>query len=212
MTIRIVIADDHPLILDALSTLFASEVDLRIVQRCSSGEAAIAAVREHHPDVLLLDVRMPHTSGMDVMRALVAAKSTTRVVLLTAQLDDEEVLEAVRLGARGLVLKDMASRQLLDCIRSVHAGGLWLEKASVGHALESLLRREEARREIGQILTNREIEIVRMTAEGFRNRDIGEKLFISEGTVKVHLHNIYEKLDVSGRVELTRYAQKHRIV
>jgi DNA-binding NarL/FixJ family response regulator len=136
----------------------------------------------------------------------------TRVVILTATLDEEGLAEAVRLGVRGLVLKELAPKLLVQCIRKVHAGELWLEKRSVSSALEKLLQRESARNEAAQVLTLREIEIIKQVAAGLRNTEIGKKLFISEGTVKIHLHNIYQKLGVDSRTKLARYAQEKGLV
>src|SRR5919204_4841278 len=135
-------------------------------------------------------------------------KLPTRVVVLTATLGEEGLTEAVRLGVRGLVLKELAPKLLVECIRKVHAGELWLERRSVTSALEKLLQRESARNEAAQVLSPREIEIIKHVALGLRNMEIGKKLFISEGTVKIHLHNIYQKLGVDSRTKLAYYAQE----
>jgi DNA-binding NarL/FixJ family response regulator len=207
-----VLADDHPIILDGLVQLFGLEEGLEVVGRCRDGDEALQAVRELEPDVLVLDVRMPGADGIDVLRALEQEGLDTRVVLLTAGLEDEQLLDAIRAGARGVVLKDMAPRLLVEAVRTVLAGGQWLEKGLGGRALTRLLGRERGLREAARLLTPREMEILRMVAQGLRNRAIAEKLFITEGTVKVHLHNIYEKVGVDGRVELTLYAQEKGLV
>jgi DNA-binding NarL/FixJ family response regulator len=207
-----VIADDHPIVLDGLEQLFRLEQGYTVVARCRDGEETLEAVRKHRPDVLVLDVKMPGRDGLAVLRELGAEGSTTRVVLLTAALEDERLLEAIRLGARGVLLKDMAPELLVEAVAAVHAGGHWLERGLGGRALQRLLQRDAARREAEQVLTSREVEIVRMVASGMRNRKISETLFISEGTVKIHLHNIYQKVAVDGRVELTLYAQRHGLV
>ena len=118
----------------------------------------------------------------------------------------------IRLGARGVVLKETAPRLLVEAVREVHAGGEWLEKGLVGRALRRLMDRESSLRSSIRSLTQRELEIVRLVAEGLRNRAIGERLFISEGTVKIHLHRIYEKLGVDGRLELALYAREKGLV
>jgi len=212
MPITLVIADDHPLILDGMENLFRLEKDFKVVARCLDGEETVKAVRKHKPDVLVLDIRMPGTDGLSVLRQMKKEKLSTRVVLLTAALGEDEVAEAVRLGVRGLVLKEMAPKLLVQCIRQVHAGELWLEKRSVTSALEKLLQREAGQREVTLLLTPREIEIVKQVAAGLRNTEIAKKLFISEGTVKMHLHNIYQKLGVDSRTKLTRYAQEKGLV
>jgi len=212
MPITLVIADDHPLILDGMENLFRLEKDFKVVARCLDGEETVKAVRKHKPDVLVLDIRMPGTDGLSLLRGMKKEKLSTRVVLLTAALGEDEVAEAVRLGVRGLVLKEMAPKLLVQCIRQVHAGELWLEKRSVTSALEKLLQREAGQREVTLLLTPREIEIVKQVAAGLRNTEIAKKLFISEGTVKMHLHNIYQKLGVDSRTKLTRYAQEKGLV
>ena len=212
MPISLVIADDHPLILDALQNLFRFEKDFKILARCLDGDEALKAVRRHQPDILVLDIQMPAKHGLVVLREMREEKLPTRVVVLTATLDEEGLTEAVRLGVRGLVLKELAPKLLVQCIRKVHVGELWLEKRSVSSALEKLLQRESARNEVAQLLTPREIEIIKQVAAGLRNTEIGKKLFISEGTVKIHLHNIYQKLGVDSRTKLTRYAQEKRLL
>lgn len=208
MPITLILADDHPLILDGMENLFRIEKDLRVVARCLDGEETLKAVRKHKPDILILDIRMPGKDGLAVLRAMRKENLPTPVVLLTAVVEEEEVAEAIRLGVRGLVLKELAPKLLVQCIREVNAGGLWLEKHSVSTALERLLQREAGRKEAAQVLTPREVEIVRQVAAGLRNAQIATQLFISEGTVKMHLHNIYQKLNVDNRTKLTRYAQE----
>ena len=212
MPITLVIADDHPLILDAMENLFRLEKDLKVVARCLEGDEALKAVRRHKPDILVLDIQMPAKDGLVVLREMRKEKLPTLVVVLTATLDEEGLTEAVRLGVRGLVLKELAPRLLVQCIRKVHGGALWLEKRLVGSALEKLLQRETARNEAAQVLSPREIEIIKQVAAGLRNMEIGKKLFISEGTVKIHLHNIYQKLGVDSRTKLARYAQEKGLV
>ena len=207
MPITLIIANDHPIFLDGLEDIFRREPDFQVLARCLEGQAALRAVRQLKPDVLILDLRMPKMDGLGVLREMQEEKLPTRVVVLTAALDEDEVLEAIRLGVQGVVLKEMAARLVVQCVRKVHAGEQWLEKRSVSLALERLLKREAATREIAGLLTSREIEIVRMVADGLRNREIADRLYINEGTVKAHLHNIYEKLKVNSRLQLTRYAR-----
>jgi DNA-binding NarL/FixJ family response regulator len=211
MPIRVVLADDHPIVLEGLQQLFAVEKDFEVVAHCSDGEEALAAVEEQKPDVLVLDVRMPRLDGLGVLRELAARKSAARVVLLTAEVNDNEVLEAVRLGARAIVLKETASQTLLRAARAASRGEQFLDERSVRRALDHLLRREAGVAEARRMLTARELQIVRMVATGQRNRQIAEALSISEGTVKIHLHSIYAKLGVSGRMELMLYAREHAL-
>ena len=207
MRIRLVLADDHPIVLDGLETLFRRESDFQVVARCVNGDEALQAVRRHRPDVLLLDIRMPRRNGLAVLEEMRKKKLPTRVVLVTAAVEKHEVLEALRLGVRGIVLEDVAPRRLVRCVRKVHAGEQWIEDELISDALATLMRREAGAREVADRLTRREIEMVRMVATGLRNKEMSGCLAITEGTVKIHLHNVYKKLKVQNRVELTLYAQ-----
>jgi DNA-binding NarL/FixJ family response regulator len=207
MPIRLILADDHPFILDALEGLFGHEEDIQVLARCRDGQETLDAVRRHRPDILVLDIRMPVKDGLAVIREMQKEGIPTRVVLLTAAIDDEEVLEAVRFGVHGVVLKEMAPPLLVQCIRRVHAGEHWLEQGILQRAMGKMMRHEAARKEMSQALSTREIEIVRLICKGLRNKEIAKKLFISEGTVKIHLHNIYEKLEVDGRMDLILLCQ-----
>lgn len=212
MPIRVVLVDDHQIVLHGLHQLFERQGDFEVAAACSDGASAIEAVRTHRPDVLILDLRMPGQGGLDVLRALAAQQLACRSVLLTAAIRDDEVMEAVRLGAMGVVLKESSPDVLLECVRSVHGGTPWIERETATRAFRSVLDREAAAQQAGETLTPREIEIVRMVAQGLRNKVIAERLSISEGTVKVHLHNIYEKLGVDGRLELVLSAQQKGLI
>ena len=212
MPVGLVLADDHPIVLDGLERLFHLEQDLKVLARCKDGEETLRAARRHRPDILVLDIRMPGMGGLAVVREMREEKLPTRVVLLTGALDEDEAMEAIRLGVRGVVLKEMAPKLLVQCIRKVHTGEQWVERRSFGRALETMMRREAGARQIAGVLTPREMEIVRLVASGLHNKEIAAKLAISEGTVKIHLHNIYEKLNVRGRLELTLYAQGKGLV
>ncbi|HET8775230.1 MAG TPA: response regulator transcription factor [Thermoanaerobaculia bacterium] len=208
MPIRIVIADDHPVVRRGLAQFIADEDGLEVVAECADGLCALEAVTRHAPDVIIVDLRMPQLDGFEVLRLLSAMPSPPAAVLLAGNISDEEVVAAMRLGVKGVVLKEMAPALLVACIRKVAAGGTWLEKEAVGRALEKMLRQEQVQQKVREVLTPREIDIVRMAASGLGNREIGEKLFISEGTVKTHLHSVYEKLGLKGRVQLANYAQE----
>jgi two-component system nitrate/nitrite response regulator NarL len=212
MPIRLIVADDHPLILDALQQLFHLEEDFQLLACCRNGTETLQAVKDSQPDVLILDIRMPGQDGLAVLRAMRQEHSPTRVVLLTAGLEEHEVLEAIRLGAQGVVLKEMASHLLVQCVRKVHAGGHWVERHSVSRALETMLRHQDSTRNVTGLLTSRELEIVRLAAKGLRNKSIANTLSISEGTVKIHLHNIFKKLSIDSRLGLTLYARDKGLV
>lgn len=209
MTIRIVVADDHPFILDGLDQLFRAESDCEIVARSTDGEQALRAVQAFRPDVLVLDVRMPRLDGIELLRRMHELQLPTKVVLLTASLDDARLLEAFRLGASGLVLKESAPRLLVQSVRQVANGEQsWNGKAIAG-ALRLVLQREQAVAAASSVLTARELEVTRMVASGLRNKEIASRLQITEGTVKFHLHSIYEKLQIDGRYALMSYARDH---
>ena len=208
MPIRVLLVDDHQIVLHGLQQLFERQDDFEVVGCYRDGAAAIEAVATHRPDVLVLDLRMPGQSGLDVLRTLASKGIACRSVLLTAAIRDEEVVDAVRLGTLGVVLKESPPEILLECVRSVHRGEQWIERETATRAFRTVLGRETAELQARETLTPREIEIVRMVVQGLRNKVIAERLTISEGTVKVHLHNIYEKLGVDGRLELVLRAQQ----
>jgi DNA-binding NarL/FixJ family response regulator len=208
VAIRILLADDHPIVLDGLEGLFRLEPDIEVIGRCLTGDEVVPAVRKLKPDLLLLDIRMPVMDGMEVLRALHRERLATRIVLLAAAFEDEQVVEALRLGVRGMVLKELAPPLLIECVRRVHAGGQWIEQQASGRVLQTLVRRDAAEKEMARDLTPREIELVRLAASGLRNREMSQRLAISEGTVKMHLHNVYRKLKLENRVELANYARQ----
>ena len=212
MPIRLVLADDHPVVLSGLEAILKAEGDFKVHACCLDGEGALDAVRKYKPDILVLDLRMPGKDGLTVLREIRKEKLATKVVLIAAEVDEEEMTDAVRLGVRGLVLKELAAKLIVHCLRQVHAGELWLEKRSVTNTLEKLLQDQAGMLEAAQVLTPREIEIVKLVATGLHNMEVAKRLFISEGTVKMHLHNIYEKLHLDSRIKLSRYAQEKALV
>ncbi len=212
MTINVVAADSHPIVLMALEHLLSSEPDLHLVALCTNGVQCLDAVREHTPDILILDIAMSEMDGFEVLRRLAERDPSIRVVLFTASVDEHQLKQAMRLGVAGIVLKCMAPSFLVQCLRKVVAGGQWFEKVSSGRALASMLKREDGLRQVSGILTSREIELTRLVADGLGNRDIADRLHISEGTVKVHLHRIYRKLGLKNRIALGRYAREIGLV
>jgi DNA-binding NarL/FixJ family response regulator len=207
MTTRVLLADDHPVFAAGLRQVIASEREFEVVAACSNGQEALTEIHRKRPDIAIVDLSMPVLDGMGVLRAVADEGLPTAVVLLTASVSDEEVLEAIRLGVRGIVLKELAPQLIITCLQRVAAGGQWLEKNAIGKALEKMLRREGGLQEISALLTTREMEIARLAGSGMRNKDIANKLFIAEGTVKVHLHSVYEKLNVRTRYELMLYVR-----
>ena len=212
MSTTLVLADDHPIILEGLEKLFLRDKDFKVLATCTNGADAIAAVRKHQPDVLVLDVRMPGGDGLSVLKRVHEEHLPTRVILLTASMNDDEVLQAMEQGVWGLVLKESAAVSLVDSVRKVSKGERALDQSLIVRALDRALERQSGIKEAAEILSRRETEIVKMVASGLRNKEIAAKLFIGEGTVKTHLHAIYRKLNVHGRVELTLYAQERGLV
>jgi DNA-binding NarL/FixJ family response regulator len=206
--IRVVVADDHPIVLQGLQQLFARQGDIEVVACCTDATEAREAVLSQQPDVLVLDLRMPGQTGLDLLRTLAEDRTSCRSVLLTASIREDEVVDAVKLGAMGIVLKESPPETLVECVRRVHSGDSWIDRQTAARAFQTVVDRQAATDQLTEVLTPREIEIIKMVAQGLRNRVLAERLSISEGTVKVHLHNIYEKLGVDGRLELVLFAQQ----
>jgi len=210
--IRVVIADDHPIVLGGLAELLSHESDITVVARCTNGRDALAAIAQHRPGVAVLDLTMPGRSGMELLRELHATHAPVRVILLTARVEHEQVLEALKLGVAGIVLKESAPLQILDCIRRVAAGGQWIDQTIGSRTVGNLMRRQSGARRVAAVLTAREIEVVRMVARGLRNKEIADELSITEGTVKAHLRAIFEKVGVDSRAKLIIYAREMHVV
>jgi len=214
VTVNLVLCDDHPIVLAGLESLFRLEEDFQVLARCINGEEALAAIRQHNPDILVVDMHIPGAGGdgLEILRTLRREKLPTKAVMLAAALEEDEIVEALRLGVRGVVLKELAPQLLVECIRKVYAGEQWIDKQLSNLALEALLRRETAGRPRSSVLSPRETEIVRMVAGGLGNKELAERLGVSEGTIKIHLHNIYKKLKVHSRLELVLHAQTNKLV
>jgi two-component system, NarL family, nitrate/nitrite response regulator NarL len=207
---RVVLADDHPLFRDALRLVLEAEGGFSIVGEAGNGEEALQVVRETDPDLLLLDLRMPRLGGLDTLRALRAMSSAVRTVLLTGEVVPSEALDAVKSGARGLLLKTAPPPVLFDCLHSVMKGGLWFDTDLV-QALTGASG-GAARPTPRESLTPRELQIVAAVVDGSSNHDIGLTLGISAQTVKNHLHQVFDKLGVSSRLELALQAMHHNLV
>jgi len=195
---RILLADDHPMIRTAIEVLLR-DTEFEIVGTAGTGQATLDEVERLKPDVLLLDVQMPGGSGLDVLRKLRAGKSRLRIVLLTAAIDDSDLLEARSLKVQGMVLKNSDPAFLLDCLDCVKMGRSWIDPD-----LEERIRRLAAASRYGlQLpLAPRERQLIGFVRKGLRNREIAEQLGVTEGTVKVYLHAVFEKLGVNNRTEL----------
>jgi DNA-binding NarL/FixJ family response regulator len=210
--ITLVLADPHPLSLEGLCRLFEKEQDCAVLAACSDAEAALEAVRSHSPSVLILDVDLPENGAFTVLRQIQRESLPTHVVLLAPALGDDRVLDAVRLGVPGVILKDMSPDMVVRCVRAVQAGERWPEEQALRRSLGGLRNHEVAVRQAARGLTPREIEVVRLAIRGVPTKDIAERLAVRRGTVKVHLHNIYDKLQVDGRLGLILFARRQGLV
>ena len=195
---RILLADDHPMIRTAIEALLR-DTDYQIVATAGAGDETLRLIGEVDPDLLLLDLQMPGGSGMDVVRALRASGSTIPIIVLTAAIDDSSLMEARTLGVRGMVLKNSDPAYLLECLDRVRGGGSWLDPELAGRVRELTETFAMSRR---PALAPRERELIRCVRQGLRNREIAKELGVTEGTVKVYLHGVFEKVGVSSRTEL----------
>ncbi len=211
--IRVLVADDHAIFREGLRKLLEGDDEITVIGEASNGNDCIKMLTKLKPDILLLDLRMPDKDGLSVLEEVNFDQLPTRVVVLTAAEDDRDVVRAMRLGARGVVLKQSATELLVRSIHKVHNGEIWLDNRMTAEVMKAFSQSSDGgvRRE-KPLLSDREKEIVQLVAQGYRNKEIGEKLFISEQTVKNHLHNIFDKLGVSDRLELALYAIHHRLI
>jgi len=211
--IKLLIADDHAIFRDGLRKLLDSEKEIKIVGEARNGAECIKKLGELKPDILLLDLRMPDKSGLAVLEEVDFSTLRTRVIVLTDAEDDRDLVRAMRLGARGVVLKESAIDLLVKSIYRVHAGEIWLDSRVATRVTNAFSASSDSGARIEKpLLSDREMEVVEVVAQGFHNNEIGTKLFISEQTVKNHLHNIFDKLGVSDRLELMLYAIHHHLI
>jgi DNA-binding NarL/FixJ family response regulator len=209
--IRVVLADDHPIVRDGLRKLLSLEDDIEIVGEAADGREVLQVVQDTEPDVVILDLRMPNLDGLSALQALQQTNKRSKVIVLTASEDKNEFVQAMKLGCSGIVLKQTAPELIVKSIRKVHAGEIWLDS----HTTAAVMRQFAAPGDMlggpgknreRSPLSQREREIVGLVAQGYKNKEMAEKMFISEQTVKNHLHNIFDKLGVSDRLELALYA------
>ena len=211
--IRVLIADDHPIVRDGLKRLLLLENDIDVVGEAGDGREVLDQLAQKDPDVLLLDLRMPNMDGLSTLQTMQNTQRKVRIIVLTASEDKNEFVQAMKLGCSGIVLKQTAPELIVKSIRKVFSGEIWLDS----HTTAAVMRQfASPGSEHGPVtggksrerspLSTREREIVALVAQGYKNKEMAEKMFISEQTVKNHLHNIFDKLGVSDRLELALYA------
>jgi DNA-binding NarL/FixJ family response regulator len=219
--IRIAIADDHPVLLDGLCRLLAMEEDFEVVGQAQDGRQVVELLQRHKPDVLLLDLKMPGLHGLAILRQLKAVQDQTRVIVLTASDDTNEFVEAMKLGASGIVFKQTLTELLIKRIREVHRGLMCVDLntavafvdrvAAADQAPPASVRHSAPSDRNRSLLSAREREIVTLVAQGLKNKELAETLFIREQTVKNHLHNIFDKLGLGDRLELALFAVENNL-
>ena len=217
--IRTMIVDDHALFRRGLEMVLVEEPDIELVGQASDGAEAVTRAGEALPDVVLMDIRMPKTSGIEAARAMKEAAPSARIVMLTISDEEEDLFEAIRAGASGYLLKDIPLDEVADAVRSVYGGQSLINPSMAGKLLTefaTLGRRDQEEERPQQVpapkLTDREMEVLKLVARGMNNRDIAKELFISENTVKNHVRNILEKLQSHSRVEAVLYAVREKIL
>jgi DNA-binding NarL/FixJ family response regulator len=211
--IRILIADDHPILRDGLRKLLVLEPEFEVVGEAADGREALEKVSQLRPDILMLDLRMPNLDGLNVLGVMKELSEKPRVIVFTASQDTKEYVQAMKLGCSGIVVKAVAPDQIVVAIRKVHGGEIWLDTATMAvvmrHFSSGRLPDGSMANNTGRDrnpLSTREREIVVLIAQGYKNKEMAEKMFISEQTVKNHLHNIFDKVGVCDRLELALYA------
>jgi DNA-binding NarL/FixJ family response regulator len=213
--IRIVLADDHPVVRIGVRNMLTQHAGFEVVGEADDGDEAITQTLELKPDILLLDVAMPRLPGLEAMRAIMSGSPTVKILLLTSTITTQQIIEALHIGARGIVLKDALAGALQTAIQTVIAGDYWIGGKRVVNlvsALHELMQQAAAPPHRSYGLTPREIEVVGCIVEGCSNRDIAKQFTLSEETVKRHLSNIFDKTGVSTRLELALFAIAHHLV
>ena len=212
--IRVLVADDHALFRRALAAVFADEKDVELIGEASDGEEAIRMASELVPDVVLMDVRMPKVLGIDAARQIKAEQPSTKIVMLTVSDEEEDLFEAIKAGASGYLLKEVDPSEIAEALRQIHEGHSLLSPAVASKLVSEFaaISKRSDERAMRPTLTDRELEVLRLAADGLTNRQIGRRLQISENTVKNHIRNILEKLHLHSRMEAVLYAVREELI
>ena len=204
--IRVLLADDHALFRQGLKSLLEAEGDFRVVGEAKDGWEAMRHALETKPDVILMDIQMPGLDGVQATQAILKEWPQAKVIMLTMYRQDAYVFEAVKAGARGYLLKDVDARELVDAIRRVHAGEVLLDAELAGHIIQDFRAKKEASQPLHAELSEREVQILRLVAQGYTNQEIAAELHISLSTVKTHIASLMAKLGLRNRVEVAMWA------
>jgi two-component system nitrate/nitrite response regulator NarL len=209
--IRVIITDDHPLFREGVAHSLASEPDMEVVAQTGSGEEAFQLVNDLFPDVLLLDITMPGQDGIATAGKISAAFPVIRIMMLTVSEDQDDLLNALKAGARGYILKGVSARELASAVRTVANGDVYISPSLAGGILFEMTHQQDkhALSDPLQKLTDRERQILTLVADGLTNREIGEQLHLAEKTIKHYMTNVLQKLQVRSRLEAALLAQKH---
>ena len=213
--IRVMIADDHALFRHGLKIVLDAESDLEVVAEASDGEEAVSRAEEATPNIILMDVRMPKLSGIDAAARLKQSLPASKVVMLTVSDDEQDLFEAIKAGASGYLLKEIEPAEVARAIRQIHAGQSLLSPSMASKLLTefaTMTKRAEERSFEAPRLTEREMEVLKLVAQGLSNREIAKQLYISENTVKNHIRNILEKLHLHSRMEAVIYAVREKLL
>ncbi len=211
--VRVLIADDHAMVRQGLTTIIELEEDMFVVAQASNGEEAINLARKERPDVILMDINMPGINGIQAIKTLKEEDSNYKIIVLTLHQDREYLFKTLQMGCEGYVIKDAESSVLIEAIRSVYKNQTYIQPNMTGELVREFNRvtLSENERHFANNLTNREIEVLLLITEGMINKEIAHKLYISEKTVKNHISNIFKKLEVNDRTQAAIYALKHNI-
>ncbi len=212
--IRVLLADDHRLVRAGLRMLLGTQPDIEVVGEAGDGEETVVEVQRLRPDVVLMDLAMPKGGGLDATKRISASGLPVRVLILTAQAEAQYLLPVLRAGGSGYLLKDAADEELVEAIRAIHRGEAYLPPSAASLLVRDYMHRmgESEPRDAFEQLSPREREVLRITAEGYDAREIGERLFLSPKTVETYRRRAMEKLGLQSRAELVRYALKHGLL